>query len=141
MGAVAASRRLDPTCLDRLPMRSNRREALMNTHRGRPGILRSESELEVSDPTLRKHVKDAIKDVLSQVASQNPRIISFGISDMAQPEYLLLTLEIEGRSFDQADRITQTLVNSLCELISGPEGSIPHMGARIEQASQTLVPA
>lgn len=113
----------------------------MNTHRGRPGILRSESELEVSDPTLRKHVKDAIKDVLSQVASQNPRIISFGISDMAQPEYLLLTLEIEGRSFDQADRITQTLVNSLCELISGPEGSIPHMGARIEQASQTLVPA
>lgn len=113
----------------------------MNTHRANPGVLRSETELEVSDPAFRTEVSRAIRQVLSEVAAQDRRILEFDISILDDATSILLTLKIQGRNFAQADRVTRTLVDSVCALVSDQGGPLSEPGAKLEQASQSLVPA
>lgn len=114
----------------------------MTVDHSKPGVLTSQSELEVSEPALRSEILRALEGVLANV-SDHPMLVG---GSAAEAEFddttIVLELQIKGDSFVQADKITQKVIDSLVELInarssSGQDAARPG----VQQMSQTLVPA
>ncbi|MGP4915567.1 hypothetical protein ACTXJ9_07665 [Brachybacterium tyrofermentans] len=115
----------------------------MTVDHAKPGVLTSRSELEVSDASQRADVLSVLRELLEGLPGTNPMLIDAGAVEADFDDTtIVLHLKISGSSFVQAERVSQNVIQSLSELISGsPSEKSDSAQPAVQQMSQTLVPA
>jgi len=114
----------------------------MTVDHSKPGVLTSQSELQVSDPAQRSEILHALESILHDVCDQSILVNGSAVEADFDDTTIVLKLRIEGDSFVQADRITQKVIESLVELINAGASHGRHAAhLDVQQMSQTLVPA
>ena len=106
-----------------------------------PGILTSESELDFSSPNTPEEVLSQLREILKDCAEQHPRIAHASAKSDSDGAGIVVSLEIMGNSFGEADLITRNILDSLSRLLSGSTASQKGGATQIHQVSQTLIPA